>query len=398
MIPRHLENTLRRLTASYPVVTLTGPRQSGKTTLVRATFPDYAYMSLEVPHVRETAATDPKGFLNQFPQGVILDEAQRLPDLFSYIQASVDERDAAGQFVVTGSQNFLLLERVTQSLAGRAGVLHLLPFSRAELLGRPMGRIEDIGRNIPQYDQDDAMLMEVLHTGFYPRIHDKPVLPQEWLANYYQTYVERDVRSIQNVGDLEAFGRFMRLCAGRTGQLLNLNSLSADCGISHTTARRWLSVLEASFITFRLQPHYRNFRKRLVKSPKLYFYDTGLLCYLLGIRTPEELVTHSSRGAVFETYVICELVKTYYHQGLRPRIYFWRDLAGHEIDLLVEEGETLVPIEIKSGQTFSRDFFKGLDFWRSLTDQAKAPAALVYGGDTSMMHRDTAVYGWRDWF
>ncbi len=398
MIQRHLEQKLRSAAEQYPVVLLTGPRQSGKTTLVRAVFPDHRYISLEDPDRRAFATEDPRGFLGQFAQALILDEAQRAPDLFSYIQGLVDRMDKPGQFILTGSQNFLLMEKISQSLAGRCAVLHLLPFTRSELKGRDGLDVSQLGKTIPvggPAPQDD--LFEVLFAGSYPRIHDKKLAPQDWLANYYLTYLERDVRQLLNVGDLEAFGRFIRLCAGRCGQLLNLSSLAADGGISVTTAKRWLSLLETSFLLFLLRPHHRSFNKRLVKSPKLYFLDTGLLCYLLRIQSSEQLATHAARGAVFETWVVSELLKNCYNRGATPDLYFWRDSTGHEIDLLLDQGAELVPIEIKSGQTFASDYLQGLTYWKSLPDQADARAALVYGGDLSYLRQGVAVLSWQHW-
>ena len=286
MIARHMAKALKAAARQYPVVTVTGPRQSGKTTLVRATFPRYDYVSLEDPDQRAFAMEDPRGFLGQFAGKVVLDEVQRVPTLFSYIQGIADRQDRPGRFILTGSQNFLLLQRISQSLAGRCAILHLLPLSRAELAGKRIMDLSRIGhppRGLVKRSSRSAredQLFKMLLTGFYPRIHDQRLRPQQWLSNYYQTYLERDVRDILNVGDIETFGRFVRLCAGRCGQLLNLSSLTADAGVSHTTARRWLSILEASFVLSLLRPHHRNFNKRLVKSPKLYFLDTGLLCYI----------------------------------------------------------------------------------------------------------------------
>lgn len=397
MISRQIESAIKKSAAKYPVVTVTGPRQSGKTTLVKNLFKNYAYVSLETPDDRDFAREDPRGFLNQFGGGVVLDEIQRVPNLFSYIQGIVDATDKPGQFVLTGSQNFLLLEQISQSLAGRTSVFHLLPFSQAEIEARSPISTEEIGLKIPKRKSHMGKLFHVLFTGFYPRIHDKNLDPQEWLRNYYQTYIERDVRSILNIGDIEAFGKFVRLCAGRTGQLLNLSSLGADCGVTHATARRWLSVLEASFIVYLLRPHHNNFSKRLVKSPKLYFLDTGLLCYLLRIRSEDELVTHSSRGAIFETFVLTELLKAYLNQGLEPDVHFWRDSVGNEVDLIINRGSELVPVEIKSGETIAADFFKGLQYWRSLPGQGNCPASLVFGGETSAKRGGITVYSWRHW-
>lgn len=397
MIKRHMEKALVAGARAYPVITVTGPRQSGKTTLVRKVFPDYDYISLENPDDRAFALEDPRGFLNRFQAPVILDEVQRVPELFSYLQGRVDEDDRPGRYILTGSQNFLLMEKVSQSLAGRTTLFHLLPFSRAEILGRKPMSPEDIGSRIPKRSPNEDSLFETLFKGFYPRIHDKGLEPQDWLRNYYQTYIERDVRSIVQVGDIEAFGRFVRLCAGRTGQLLNLSSLGADCGISHATARRWISVLEASFIVYLLRPHYENFSRRLIKSPKLYFLDTGLLCYLLRIRSAKDLVTHALRGTVFESFVLGECLKASMNLGTDPDVYFWRDVGGHEIDFVLVRGQELTPIEAKSGETVQSDYLKGIHFWRSLPGQEKAPAAVVYGGDTSMRRSDTAFLSWRDW-
>ena len=396
MIQRELAGELREAATQFPVVTVTGPRQSGKTTLVKAVFEGHEYRSLELPDEREFAIEDPRGFLSQFDGPVILDEVQRTPDLFSYIQGLVDDhRDWAGRFILTGSHNFLLLQGLSQSLAGRCAVLHLLPFSLAELMGRPPVSLNTFGRTIPRgLTPPEAGLMETLFTGFYPRIHDKGIPPRDWLAGYYQTYIERDVRSVLNVGDLETFGRFVRLCAGRCGQLLNLSGLGSDCGVSHVTVKRWLSVLEASFVITLLRPHHRNFGKRLIKSPKLYFLDTGLLCYLLRIRAPEELLHRAERGAVFESFVIAELYKNFMHRGEQPRLHFWRDAAGHEIDAVIDRGAELLPIEIKSAQTVASDFFDGLARWRRLTGDEQAASALVYGGDRAFRRAGVCVYPW----
>ena len=395
MIRRTLQPILRSLACEYPVLTLTGPRQSAKTTLARSAFPQYSYVNLEDPDQREFATQDPRGFLGQFPGKVILDEVQRTPDLFSFVQAAVDRDNPRGKFILTGSQNFLLMRKISQSLAGRAAISHVLPFSMAELEGRQPLSLSQIGRQLPrQTDSTRTDLMEVMFGGFYPPIHDRGHAPGQWLANYYQTYVERDVREVLNVGDIEAFGRFIRLCAGRNGQLLNLSSLANDCGITHTTARRWISVLEASFLIILLRPHHKNFSKRMIKSPKLYFLDTGFLCYLLRIRSPEDLRIHSSRGAVFESLVISELLKNYFHQGKESDLYFWRDSGGHEVDVLIDSGKELLPIEIKSGETIASDFFGGLHYWLGLTGEEKAPAALIYGGDSSMRRSGVAVYPW----
>lgn len=401
MIARHLTKTLKGAARDYPVVTVTGPRQSGKTTLVQAAFPRHRYASLEDPETRVFALEDPRGFLDQFRGRVILDEVQRVPDLFSYIQGIVDRVDRPGQFILSGSQNFLLLSRISQTLAGRCAVLRLLPFSRSELVGRPLRdiakftsarpRVKPAGQTTP------TSLFEMLFTGGFPRIHDKGLEPQGWLSNYYQTYLERDVRDLLNVGDIEGFGRFIRLCAGRCGHLLNASALAADAGVSHATARRWLSILEASFVIYLLRPHHRNFNKRLVKSPKLYFVDTGLLCFLLRVQSPADLVSHAARGAIFEAWVVSEAMKNGYNRGREPDLYFWRDSAGHEVDLLIDRGSKQLPVEIKSGQTVASDFFWGLDYWRDLAGTPAGAAALVYGGDRSYKRSGVSVLSWSDW-
>ena len=396
MIERTLAARLKEASERFPAVTVTGPRQSGKTTLVKAIFKDYAYLSLELPDQRSFALEDPRGFLSQFDGPVILDEVQRAPELFSYIQVLIDEEpERTGRFILTGSQNFLLLQSISQSLAGRCAVLHLLPFSLAELAGREPISLPSLGKAaLKNLKQPEAGLLESLFTGFYPRIHDRHLPPRDWLANYYQTYLERDVRNVLNIGEVETFGRFMRLCAGRTGQLLNLSGLASDCGISHTTARRWISVLEASFVITLLRPHHRNFGKRLIKSPKLYFLDTGLLCYLLLLRSPDELIYRAERGAVFESFVVSELFKNFMHQGEQPQLYFWRDSAGHEIDVILETGTRLIPVEIKSAQTVASDFFDGLSYWQGVAGEPEAPAVLIYGGDQSFRRSGVIVCPW----
>lgn len=396
MIKRTLAAKLKEAARQFPVVTVTGPRQSGKTTLVKAVFKGCDYVSLELPDQRNFALEDPRGFLGQFDGPVVLDEVQRAPELFSYVQVIVDERpDKTGQFILTGSQNFLLLQSISQSLAGRCAVLHLLPFSLAELLVRKPVSLEKLGQVATRkLTPPKPGLMQTLFTGFYPRIHDKGLPPRDWLGNYYQTYLERDVRNVLNVGDLETFSRFIRLCAGRNGQLLSFSGLASDCGISHVTAKRWLSVLEASFIVALLRPHHQNFGKRLIKSPKLYFLDTGLLCYLLQIQSPEQLYHRAERGAIFESFVVSELHKNFVHRGEQPGLYFWRDAAGHEIDIIIDMGARLIPVETKSAQTEASDFFDTLTYWRELSGNPNAPAALIYGGDQSFRRSGVAVYPW----
>ncbi|MDA3832803.1 MAG: ATP-binding protein [Spirochaetales bacterium] len=361
------------------MVTITGPRQSGKTTLARVIFADKPYVSLEDPDVRQAALEDPRSFLDRFPDGGVLDEVQRAPELFSYLQTRVDTDGRMGLFLLTGSQQFGVLSAISQSLAGRTAFVELFPFAVKELSSagvRP------------------ADLNTMLFTGGYPPLYDRNLLPRSWFAAYITAYVERDIRQLLNVQDLEAFQRFVRLCAGRSGQILNLSSLATDCSITHNTAKAWISVLEASYVLFLLRPHYANFNKRLIKSPKMYFYDTGLLCWLLGVQTPEQLATHPLRGSNFETFVVSELVKSFFNRGERPHLSFWRDSNGNEVDIIVDLGMKLMPIEIKSGQTINQDFFVGLQRWQALAgDRATAPA-LVYGGKESYMHKGIRVYGW----
>ena len=376
------------------MVFLTGPRQSGKTTLARATFDDFTYLSLEDLQVREEAVEDPRGFLRRLEgsRGAILDEVQRTPDLFSYIQGFADER-RGGPLILTGSQHFLLAEKIGQSLAGRAAILELLPFSLAELRRRAALSPDDFeaGR-FPDPEHQPPSLDELLFTGTFPPIHDRNIEAPTWLDGYLRTYVERDVRTISNIGDLDTFLRFIGLCAGRTGQLVNRSSLGADAGIDQTTVRRWIAVLEASYVITTLSPHFENFSRRLVKSPKLYFTDTGLLCRLLGIRAPDDLRNHPLRGPIFETFVVGEFRKLYLHHGQRPPLYFWRDSNGREVDLLVDAGNRRIPIEIKSGETVSGDFLKGLDTYIALSGDEWG--ALIYGGSDSYRRRGHWIRPW----
>lgn len=380
MIPRIAANTLQTLALGYPILAITGPRQSGKTTLARSTFPDKPYVSLEDLDTRAFATEDPRGFLARLEGGAILDEAQRCPGLFSYLQTRVDANQRMGEFVLTGSQQFGLLSGITQSLAGRVGLVQLLPFSMAELQAAQL--------TVPGLD-------EVLWRGLYPPLYDRHLEPTQWMANYTTTYVERDVRQVIEVQNLSLFQRFLKMCAARCGQLLNMSSMASDCGVTHKTIAAWLSVLEAGYVVFLLQPHHRNFGKRLVKTPKLYFHDTGLAAYLLGIADAQHLAIHSARGALFENLVISEYLKQRLNQGLAPHLYFWRNNTGQEVDLLLEEGAQLRPIEIKSSQTFHISFLDGLNQWAKYAGDAALPARLVYGGDQTMQRGDVAVRAWR---
>ncbi len=393
MIPRTLSHYLIRDASYYPVVTVTGPRQSGKTTLVKSTFPEYEFVSLEEIEARSFARDNPREFLKRYSGPVIIDEVQRAPDILSYLQRTVDENDSLGRFILTGSQNFRLMENISQSLAGRTGILHLLPFSRAELEFQSQ-RVPTGPHTLFSNTSTHLELWETVYKGFYPRIHDKNIPPDVWLPDYVQTYLERDVRSLINIGDLERFGRFLLLTAGRTGQLLNYSSLANDCGISVDTARRWISVLKTSFVLFLLHPYHQNFSKQIIKSPKLFFYDTGLVCHLLRIRNPEQARTHPLRGALFENLIISEVAKAYLHNRRRPPVFFWRDKTGHEVDLLIEEEGGLFPLEIKSGQTIASDMFDSLRWWCRLAERPYKEATLMYGGDHRRTQNDISVRPW----
>ena len=362
---------------SYPIVTLTGPRQSGKTTLARALFPDYRYLSFEDPDTRLYATEDPRGFLQEYPERTILDEAQRVPEMFSYLQTHTDNQNKNGQFILTGSQHFLLSEGISQSLAGRTGILHLMPLSIEEI--KPAA---------------DVPLESFLIKGGYPRVHANTIAPSDFFPGYTATYLERDIRLIKNISNLSGFERFLRLCAGRVGQLVNLSSLADDVGISHNTVKSWLSLLETSFIVFLLQPHHKNFNKRLVKMPKLYFGDSGLLCSLLGIENERQLSSHYLRGHIFESAIIAELIKYRYNRGQRGNCYFWRDRHGREIDCIIEKAhDDLLPIEIKSGRTVSQDYFKGIRYWQKLT--GRTDGYIVYAGQNRQSRQPATVLPWR---
>ncbi|OGQ79174.1 MAG: hypothetical protein A2289_03125 [Deltaproteobacteria bacterium RIFOXYA12_FULL_58_15] len=385
MIERDLKQVLKQASTHYPVVTLTGPRQSGKTTLCRAVFPKKAYVSLEALDMREYATRDPRGFLAEYAQGAVLDEIQNAQGLLSYLQGSVDDDPTPGRFVLTGSQHLALTAAVAQSLAGRTAVLTLLPLGLGEL------------RRFPKHPKE---LWETVWAGGYPRIHDQHVPADRWLADYVTTYIQRDVRQVLNVGDLQAFTTFLRMCAGHTGQVLNLTALGGDCGVSHNTAKSWLSVLEASYILFRLPPWHRNTQKRFTKAPKLHFFDTGLACNLLGIRKPLDLVHHPLRGALFESWVVAEAYKHRVNQGLEPDLSFFRDHKGLEVDLVIESSSAVILAEMKSGATVADDFFAPLRRVHELVS-SKVPGAevecrVVFGGEHGQRRTDTKVIAWSD--
>ena len=374
MIRREITPFLVKLFQQYPFVTLTGPRQSGKTTLCRMAFPQLKYVNLEAPDQREFAESDPRGFLSRLGTGAILDEIQRVPELPSYLQVLADEEGRNSLFVLTGSEQIRISESMSQSLAGRTALLRLLPFSLAEREETGAGNAVD----------------EILYSGFYPRIHDRKLEPRQALGDYFETYVERDVRRIGEIRNLPGFRRFVRLCAGRVGQLVNLASLGADTGVSHTTARHWLALLEASYIVFRLPPYYANIRKRLVKSPKLYFYDVGLASYLIGIEHAGQIATHPLRGALFENAVVAETLKYRFNRGRRSNLSFFRDKRGLECDILYETGDGIGAIEVKAGATIASDYFRALKRVAKVLPRISSKA-VVFGGVGGQFRRDAQV-------
>jgi uncharacterized protein len=381
MIRRHLAETIDRLTDGFPIIAITGPRQSGKTTLSRAIFPDKPYVSLEELDTRRYATEDPRGFLGQFPDGAVIDEAQRVPELFSYLQTRVDMDGRMGLFVLTGSQQFGLRAGITQSLAGRVGLVTLLPFSFGELTDAAIA---------------PSRMETALFAGGFPPLYDRALEPRDWYPRYIATYLERDLHQLIQVRDLHTFQTFLRMCAARVGQVLNLSALASDCGITHNTAKAWVSVLEASYIVFLLQPHHRNFNKRLIKAPKLYFYDTGVVAALMGIEDEAHLAVHAMRGQIFENWIIAELVKGRMNRGVPSNLFYWRDRAGLEVDVIAEHGNALQPMEIKSGATINPDFFAGIQRWCALgVGCTDGTPVLFYGGEGDSLRNGIAVRSWR---
>ncbi|MCB1118454.1 MAG: ATP-binding protein [Chlamydiia bacterium] len=376
---RKIEKELSQAAKSYPVVALLGPRQAGKTTLVKGLFADYSYWNLEDPSLREFAKSDPKGFLSQqnHPFYMIIDEVQYVPELLSYIQTLVDDDEAPGMFILTGSQNFQLNEQVSQTLAGRVSILKLLPLMMDEIDTLP--------------NKYETLLFQ----GSYPRIHYGKFDPIKWYAGYIETYLEKDVRLMKNVGDLYLFQKFMGICAGRIGQVIHWSEIANTCGISVKTVHSWISLLQASFVVFLLQPHEKNFNKQLVKSPKLYFYDTGVACSLLRIQSEEQLTHHYMRGHLFESFILAELLKQRYSLGLRSNLFYWRDKLGHEVDCLIDNGTTLIPLEIKAARTLNSSFFSDLVYWSKLAEQDPKEALLVYGGDAIQQRSHGLALGWQ---
>lgn len=381
-IKRELSSRVIDAASEFPVIAVVGPRQSGKTTLVQMAFPDHKYISLEDHDIRAFAQTDPRQFLSEYPteSGIILDEIQHVPQLLSYIQTIVDREKKNGHFIVTGSQNFLVDEAITQTLAGRMAVLTLLPLSLSEL---------DHASLLP------GQIESLVYQGSYPKAHAEDVSTERLYSNYLRLYVERDVRQIKNVGDLNVFQKFMRLCAGRIGQVVNLTSLGNDCGINQSTVKQWLSLLEASYVITLLYPYYKNFGKRLIKAPKIYFIDTGIACSLLKIRSTQELLGHYLRGGLVESLLISDFLKQQYNLEQQPSIYFWRDRTGNELDCIVDTAKYPIPVEIKAGKTITSDFFKSFQYWQKTTGFSQEPRYLVYAGTEDQSRSQAEVLGWK---
>ncbi|MXV15821.1 ATP-binding protein [Hufsiella ginkgonis] len=380
MVTRSVTKELISLSKQFKAIAIVGPRQSGKTTLARSVFPGKKYVSLENPDTRQFAVEDPRGFLGQYPEGAIFDEAQRVPELFSYLQQILDDSREQGRFILTGSNNFLLQENISQSLAGRIGYIFLLPFST-----------EEVRLFLGEFQSIESSMFR----GGYPPIYDNPISPDRWLPNYIRTYIERDVRQLKNIANVNAFERFIKLCAGRIGQLLNLNSLATETGVDGKTIASWISVLESSFIIYLLKPHHKNFNKRLVKMPKLYFYDTGLACSLLGISKIDYLDTHPLKGSLFENYVLSDLVKERYNKNEVFNLYFWRDNVGNEMDVVVDNGTDLYPIEIKAGKTITSDYFKNFLFWKKITGSERG-TVIYAGSETQIRSNGLKVVPWNN--
>lgn len=380
MFKRDLTDKLIQMAGQFPVISLTGPRQSGKTTLLKYLFPKKPYVSLEEIDKRDFATADPRRFLASYPEGAILDEVQRVPHLFSYLQGIVDEHNVPGEFILSGSQNFLLMESITQSLAGRVAILKLLPFSNHELSATPFG---------------SQLLEKRMFAGGYPRIYDKNIDPSDFYPQYVQSYIERDIRQLKNIQDLHLFSRFLKLCAARIGQLINISSMASDCGISHFTAQSWLSLLQASYIIYLLRPHHENFSKRLMKMPKLYFYDTGLAAYLLDISESRQLQTHFIRGHLFENLIITETLKHFSNAGREAPCFFWRDKMGHEIDCIVEFPDLMQLMEIKSAQTYHPDFLKNILYYQKLNQgKFNTRPLIIYAGDFIQKRESFSLLPW----
>ena len=379
-IKREMTNKIKDIADKFPFIAITGPRQSGKTTLAKKTFPNADYVSLESPDNREFALNDPRGFIESFKGTVIIDEIQNVPILFPYLQEYSDKYNQNGKYILTGSQNFTLVEKITQSLAGRIFIFKLLPFS-----------MKEISRKKIKNDLNDTLLK-----GFYPRLFDNNIEPEYFYPQYIQTYIERDVRQIKNISDLSQFQRFLKICAGRHGQVINLSEIGNQVGISHNTVKSWLSILEESFIIYLLRPYFKNYNKRIIKNPKLYFLDSGLVSSLLQIQNKEQLDYHFLKGAIFEGFVICEKLKEYYNKGKRPQFYFWRDSNGKEIDLIIDKGSELELYEMKSSKTFNPTFFKNINLLNKVFKDVNTQCNLIYGGEKCFIIKEKNVISWKN--
>lgn len=378
MIHREIAHQCIKFTKQYPVLTITGPRQAGKTTLAKHLFPKKKYVNLEAPDIRRLAIEDPRSFLQQFPDGAILDEIQRVPELCSYIQTIVDDKNKKGMFILTGSQQFEISQNISQSLAGRTAIIKLLPLSMKELF---------------LYKKKKNIDFVLLH-GFYPRLHNEKLNPYHFYSNYFETYIERDLQQLSQIDNLIIFEKFVHLLAGHIGGLLNYNTLANDLGVSQPTIKKWISILQASYIVFLLPPYYKNIGKRLIKTPKLYFYDTGLVCYLLGIENIKELKTHPLRGLCFENLVIIEFLKNRFNQGKTSNLYFYRDRTGNEVDLILEHSATLLPVEIKSSQTIRSDFKHGINHFKALFKKEAEEGAIIYAGEQKQKNLNINYIPW----
>lgn len=381
MVKRTLSNKVLEHSKKYPVVAVTGPRQSGKTTLVKACFPEFDYVSLEDFDIRYFAEQDPRGFLAKYSNGAILDEIQRVPHLLSYIQTIVDKEQKNGLFILTGSNQFTLMKEISQTLAGRISLLKLFPFTLDEI------------NNTEFYPRD---YHSYIFNGSYPRIYDQHLNPREWYADYIETYIEKDLKEISNIVNLSLFRKFLSLLASSCGQLVNLSSFSNSIGVSQNTIKSWIALLEQSYIIFTLQPYFKNFHKRIVKTPKVYFYDTGLACMLLRFTSPQSLHNHFMTGHLFENMIISELYKSLFHLNIKETLYFWRDHTGHEIDCLMESNTQLYPVEIKSAATINSDFFKELSFFNTLSGAPPTNSTLIYGGNEKRAQFSINVLGWQN--
>lgn len=381
MIKRVFHEKVIEMAGKMPVISITGPRQSGKTTLAKSCFPGHDYVNLENPDTLDAAKSDPRLFLTQHNRGLIIDEAQLMPELFSYIQTLSDESGKTGEYILTGSQNFLMSVKISQSLAGRVFITHLLPLSFQELKKTPYW-----------HDNPDHFI----YKGFYPRIYDKEIAPELFYPSYIQTYAERDIRQIVNVSNLQLFQRFMRLAAGRIGQLLNYSNIANELGIDLKTVKSWFSILESSFMVFFLQPHHQNFSKRLVKTPKLYFYDTGLASSLLGIKKEEDLQAHWAKGALFENMILADMMKNYFNTAQTPPLFFWRDNTGNELDCLIDEYHAVKSVEIKSATTINPAFFKGLNYYNAFSKITAEHTFLIYGGNKDQKRKEANILSWKN--